>query len=101
VIPLKIEILNERENKLLSRREIEFAVNHAGEGTPSRADIRAKIVAQFDADAETVVIRSLDTSFGSGATKGFARIYSNPEQMKRVEHDHILKRHVEKKAEGE
>lgn len=98
---MKIEVLNERENKLLSRREIEFKVNHPGEGTPSRADIRAKIVAQFDADSSAVVIRSLGTSFGSGATKGLARIYSDSEQMKRVELNHIVKRHEEKKAEGE
>ncbi|MGQ4911947.1 MAG: 30S ribosomal protein S24e [Candidatus Thorarchaeota archaeon] len=98
---MKIEILNERENKLLARREIEFRVDHQGERTPSRADIRAKIVAQFDADAAAVVIRSLDTKFGAGMTKGLARVYSSPEQMKRVEHDHIIKRHEEKKGEGE
>lgn len=98
---MKIEILNERDNKLLSRKEIEFKVDHPGQGTPSRADIRAKIVAQFDADSSAVVIRSLGTSFGAGATKGLARIYSDAEQMKRVERDHIIKRHEAKKAEGE
>ena len=101
---MKIEILRERENKPLARKEVDFRVDHAGAGTPSRADIRAKIVAQFDADKDSVVIKSLDTKFGAGMTEGSARIYSDPDQMKRIELNHIVKRHKseekpEKKSE--
>jgi len=101
VIPMKIEILNERENKPLARKEVNFRVDHAGAGTPSRADIREKIVAQFDANKESVIIKSLDTKFGAGITEGTARIYSDPEQMKRIELDHIVKRHGSDEKEGE
>ena len=97
---MKIEILRERENKPLARKEVDFRVDHAGAGTPSRADIRAKIVAQFDADKESVVIKSLDTKFGAGMTEGSARIYSDPDQMKLIELNHIVKRHkAEEKPE--
>lgn len=95
---MKIEILQEKENKPLARKEIDFRVEHLGGTTPSRADVKAKIVAQYDADASTVVIRSLDTKFGIGMTEGSARIYSDPEQMKRVELSHIVDRHETKKA---
>ncbi|MHA2064141.1 MAG: 30S ribosomal protein S24e [Candidatus Thorarchaeota archaeon] len=95
---MKIEILQEKENKPLARREIDFRVEHIGGTTPSRADVKAKIVAQFDADAASVVIRRLDTKFGAGMTEGTARIYTDPEQMKRVELGHIIKRHETKKA---
>jgi small subunit ribosomal protein S24e len=97
-MPMKIEILQEKENKPLARREIDFRVEHIGGTTPSRADVKAKIVAQFDADAASVVIRRLDTKFGAGMTEGTARIYTDPEQMKRVELGHIIKRHETKKA---
>ena len=97
---MKIEILNERENKPLARKEVDFRVDHAGASTPSRADIRAKIVAQFDANSSAVVIKSLDTKFGAGITEGTARIYSDPDQMNRIELDHIVKRHDSKKEEG-
>ncbi|MHA1951709.1 MAG: 30S ribosomal protein S24e [Candidatus Thorarchaeota archaeon] len=90
---MKIEILKERENKPLARKEIDFKVDHAGAGTPSRADIRTKISAQFDADKESVIIKSLDTKFGAGITNGTARIYSETDQMKRIELDHIVARH--------
>ncbi|MFW9981084.1 MAG: 30S ribosomal protein S24e [Candidatus Thorarchaeota archaeon] len=99
---MKIEILKERDNKPLARKEVDFRVDHAGSSTPSRADIRDKIVAQFDADKESVIIKKLDTKFGAGITEGSARIYSDSEQMKRIELDHIVKRHMSKeKPEGE
>jgi small subunit ribosomal protein S24e len=98
---MKIEILKERDNKPLARKEVDFRVDHVGASTPSRADIRAKIVAQFDADKESVIIKKLDTKFGAGITEGSARIYSDSDQMKRIELDHIVKRHIsnEKKEE--
>ncbi len=97
---MKIEILSERENKPLARKEVDFRVDHTGASTPSRADIRTKIVAQFDANSSAVIIKSLDTKFGAGITEGTARIYSDEDQMKRIELDHIVKRH-ESKKEGE
>ena len=96
---MKIEILEEKENKPLSRKEISFRVEHMGTTTPSRADVKSKIVAQFDADASTVVVTNLDTKFGIGITNGSARIYSDPEHMKRIEHGFLIKRHESKQTE--
>lgn len=98
-MPMKIEILQETENKPLARKEIEFRVEHLGGTTPSREDVRSKIVAQFDADPASVVIRTMSTKYGIGITDGVARIYSNPDQMNKVELDHIIKRHASKKKE--
>jgi ribosomal protein S24E len=96
---MKIEILEENENKPLSRKEISFRVEHMGATTPSRTDVKSKIVAQFDAESSAVVITNLDTHFGIGITNGSARIYSDPQQMKRIEHEYLVKRHETKKKE--
>ena len=98
---MKLEIIKETENKTLARKEVEFRIDHQGGTTPSRADVRDKIVAQFDASADTVVVRSLDTKFGVGVSEGVARIYNDEAQMKRIELNHIQKRHGSAKAEGE
>ena len=98
---MKIEILSEKENKPLARKEIAFKIDHAGASTPSRADIRAKLVAQFNANSEAVLVSTLNTHYGIGVTEGTVHIYSDPEQMKRIELDHLVKRHAEKKKEGE
>jgi len=100
-MPMKIEILSEKENKPLARKEIAFKIDHAGASTPSREDIRAKLVAQFDADASAVVVSTLNTHYGIGVTEGSIHIYSDPEQMKRIALNHMVKRHESKKKEGE
>ncbi|MFW9956344.1 MAG: 30S ribosomal protein S24e [Candidatus Thorarchaeota archaeon] len=99
---MKLEIIKETENKTFARKEVEFRVDHQGGTTPSRADVLDKIVAQYDASKETVVIRIMETKFGLGVSEGQARIYADADQMKRVELGHILKRHEPKKTgEGE
>lgn len=98
---MNIEIITEVENKTLFRKEIDFRINHTGETTPSRKDIQAKLGAQFDADSGVVVVKKLETKFGIGVTEGSARIYSDADQMKRIELEYIMKRHESKeKAEG-
>ena len=101
VMPMNIEILNERENKPLGRKEITFRIDHAGTSTPSRADIHAKIVAQFNADAASVAISTLENNFGIGRIKGAAHIYQSPEQMQRIERAHMYKRNQPKKKKEE
>ncbi len=100
-MPVKVDIIRQKENKVLKRKEVDFRIEHVGGTTPSRADIRATIAAQLDSDPSTVVIRSLATRFGIGVTEGRARIYNDVAQAKRVEVDYILKRHEPKKKEGE
>jgi len=97
---MKIEILQERLNGPLRRKEIEFRIEHIGGTTPSRADVRAKIAAQFNADLERVVVRSLRTLYGAGITLGRARIYDDVSDVEKIENKYVLKRHEPKKAEA-
>ena len=100
-MPMKVEILKEKENKLLARKEIEFRIEHVGATTPSRADIRAKISAQYNADVAAVVIKKLKTKYGIGVTDGSAMVYATPEQMNRIELSYIIKRHEPKQKKKE
>jgi small subunit ribosomal protein S24e len=96
---MNLEILHEKENPPLARKEVDFRVEHIGATTPSRDDIKSKIVAQFDADPSAVVVGVLSTNFGIGITEGSARIYSDEAQMKRVELGYLVKRNESKKSE--
>ncbi|NWF97139.1 MAG: 30S ribosomal protein S24e [Candidatus Thorarchaeota archaeon] len=98
---MKIDILREFENKLLQRKEIDFRIEHVGSTTPSRTDVKAKVVAQLNSDPACVVITRLGSKYGIGMTRGSARIYSTPEQLRLIEHAHILKRHEPKKKKKE
>ncbi|RDE14826.1 MAG: hypothetical protein C4K49_06925 [Candidatus Thorarchaeota archaeon] len=98
-MPVKIDIVRQRENKVLKRREIDFRIDHVGGTTPTRADIRAKLAAQLNSDPSAVVIRRLWTKYGIGITDGVARIYDDAAQAKSIEIAYVLKRHEPKKKE--
>ncbi len=94
---MKIDILQQKENKPLGRKEIEFSVDHIGGTTPSRLDVKAKLVALLNADPACVVITVLRTKFGLGMSDGSARVYSSAEMLKQTEAAYVLKRHEPKK----
>ncbi len=89
---MKIDVLKEKENVLLGRKEIDFICFHPNEGTPIRYDIRKRLGALFNADIETVYIRALKSEFGRAASKGLAMIYNSPERALEIEREHIIKR---------
>ncbi len=95
---MKFEILKQKENKSLGRREIEFMIDHMGSTTPKRADVASKIAALLDADPACVIIYRMKTRYGIGKTSGSARVYSNAEQLKSVELTHLITRLFGKKS---
>jgi small subunit ribosomal protein S24e len=101
VIPLKIDILRERDNKPVGRREIDFRIEHIGGTTPSRVDVKAKLAALLNADPSCVAVKVYRTKFGVGITEGSARVYSSAEALKQTEAAYVLERHEPKKKETE
>lgn len=97
MIRVKIDILQQKENKPLGRKEIEFRVDHVGATTPSRLDVKTKLVALLNADPACVVITVFRTRFGHGMSEGSARVYSSAEMLKRTEAAYVLARHEPKK----
>ncbi|WP_297089747.1 30S ribosomal protein S24e [Thermococcus sp.] len=87
---MEIKVTEIRENKLLGRKEIYFDVIHEGEPTPSRADVKGKLVAMLDLNPETVVIQYIRSYFGSRVSKGYAKAYESKERMLYIEPEYVL-----------
>jgi small subunit ribosomal protein S24e len=101
----QLEITNESENVLLSRKQIRFKIFHRSMATPSRAEVRKKLAAQLNVDADRVIIIRLISKYGHEYTEGLARVYETAEKAVQIEGAHIIKRHVvkakkEEKTEG-
>lgn len=88
---MDVTIISEDENPMLHRTDITFETYH-DEATPSRLSVRDSLAATLDKDAEEVVIRELDTTFGMRKTLGYAKVYDSPEAAADVEQDHMLER---------
>ncbi|MHC1592933.1 MAG: 30S ribosomal protein S24e [Methermicoccaceae archaeon] len=88
---MEIEIIKDRENVLLGRRELKFRVSHEG-ATPKRAEVRARLVALFNASNEVLLLESLKPVYGSEQAMGYAKIYDSSERLNEVERDHVILR---------
>ncbi|MHA1298104.1 MAG: 30S ribosomal protein S24e [Candidatus Helarchaeota archaeon] len=98
---MSINIISEKKNVLLKRKEITFEIEHEKKSTPTRYEIRKKIAAQLNAPLENTYIKSLKSKFGLPRTIGVARIYESEERAKLLEPKHIIKRNKEKKQKKE
>ncbi|WP_461865466.1 30S ribosomal protein S24e [Thermococcus sp.] len=98
---MEIKVTEIKENKLLGRKEIYFDIIHEGEATPSRKDVKGKLVAMLDLDPETTVVQYIHSYFGSHVSKGYAKAYENKEKLLYIEPEYVLVRDGIIQKEGE
>jgi small subunit ribosomal protein S24e len=96
---LDIQVIVEKNNPLLNRREIVFKVLH-DEATPSRKSIVDRLAATMNSKEGLVIVDSLKTDFGKRETIGYAKIYETAERAKEIERAHIMERNTFTKAEA-
>ncbi|MFX1250248.1 MAG: 30S ribosomal protein S24e [Promethearchaeota archaeon] len=89
---IDIEIIDDKENPLLKRREVIAYIEHLGQATPTREMARNKLAAMLNSDKERVALISLFTDYGRQKTKAKIHIYENTEFLHSIEPKHILKR---------
>jgi small subunit ribosomal protein S24e len=89
------EVVEERYNPLIRRRELVLRVFHGGEGTPSRGLLKKAIASLYNADLNTVYIRSIKTEYGMCASRVEVHIYDSPERARAFEPEYIIKRDEE------
>ncbi len=85
---MDVEIREERDNPLLRRREYEFIISFEG-ATPSRGDVRAKLVSVLNSENRLTVLDSYSTEYGMNKAKGLVKVYFDEDSMG-VEPKHIL-----------
>lgn len=100
---MKIQIVSERENPLLKRKEIRFEVKHDKTGsTPPRREVRKALANTIKAKSDFVIIKRLKTKTGTRTAVGFANVYVSSDQARLVEPDYIIARNIPReKTEAE
>lgn len=98
---MKVEVINQQRNELLNRNEVTFRVEHEGGGTPSRFEIRQKLITMLGADQEKVYITKFTTKTGSMTAIGSVNIYDSVDQAKYAEPEHIIQRNTPKTEKKE
>lgn len=88
---MEINITSDIQNALLNRRELVFTIAFTG-ATPSRKMVHAKLAAMINAPRNQLVIGSLKNRFGITQISGDARVYTTPEDLKKIEQAYLIKR---------
>ena len=97
---MKIEITEKKANPLQDRTEVKFKVDHTGEPTPTRKAVVDELSKMLKAGKGTVILNNLDTTYGRGISKGYAKVYTSKEKAVEIEREYLLKRNgIEKRPE--
>ena len=96
---MDIQVIEEKNNPNLNRREIVFKVIHDA-STPTRKSVVERLAATLNSKSSLVFVDSLKTEFGKRETIGYAKIYETAERAMQVERVHIIERNTFTKPEA-
>jgi small subunit ribosomal protein S24e len=86
---MKIEIVEEKDNPLLNRKELKIKIIHEG-ATPSRQEVKDALVALLGIEKDRVILNSYTSRFGVRESTGTARVYETKERALEVESKPVL-----------
>ena len=96
---MEIQIIKDKTNPLLKRREISATVKN--KTTVSRIELKNKLAALLNSKPELIVIEHLDTIYGKQEMIGTVCLYQTEERLKQLANQHLIARDAPKVVEGE
>lgn len=87
-----IELTHVKENDLLSRKELQYELNHTRAAIPNKNEVASKIASLNQTNVKNVVVYGITSGFGSHHSVGKAKVYRNFEQLDLVERDFVVER---------
>ncbi|MDH5482551.1 MAG: 30S ribosomal protein S24e [Candidatus Bathyarchaeota archaeon] len=92
---MEVEIISEKTNPLLQRREIRFQVKHDQTGsTPQRLETRKAVATALKTNVDLVFVKKFETKTGTCTAVGTANVYDSTEQAKLIEPQYVVTRNV-------
>ena len=73
---MKIEVVNEKENPLMKRKELLVSIDYDKGATPSKADLQKILSEQLKANIENIEISKVLSEFGLPKGKAWIKIWN-------------------------
>lgn len=96
---MEIQIIKDKTNPLLNRREISVAVK--SKTTATRIELKNKLAAMLNSKPELIVVEHLGTIYGKQEMVGTVSLYQTEERLKQLAHKHLIARDAPKVVEGQ
>ena len=84
------EIVEERYNPLIKRKEVTIVISHPNAGTPMRFVVREAIAKHYNVEIDKVYVRKIESEYGMAQTRVYAHIYDSVERALSFEPKHII-----------
>ena len=91
---MELKVNSEVYNPLLKRKEISLEIDHKGQGTPQRFDVRKKAASKFGTKIENVFVNYLATATGLERATCSVQIYDDTESANSTVPEHIAVRNL-------
>jgi len=72
---MKVQVVNERENPLLKRKELLLSIDYEGGATPSKADLQKFLSEQLNTSIENLEISKVLSEVGKPKGKAWIKIW--------------------------
>jgi ribosomal protein S24E len=95
---MELKIVNKKEEPLLSRTRVEAEMTFE-KATPSREEIKSRLVKELGKDEKLIVVKGIHTYLGSKKAKNLSYVYENEESLKSIE-PRVKKKTGKKKEES-
>ncbi len=82
---MNLEIINKKNNPLLSRTEVNAKASFFKEATPKKEEIKKQIALMEKVDEKLVVVKRINTFFGAAESSVLVYIYDSEEELKKIE----------------
>jgi len=91
---LDFKIKQDTYNPLLKRKEVHAEVDHDGQGTPSRVELRKAIAAKYNTKPENVYVVDVETKTGTQSAVCEIQVYDDPQTAQRTVPKYIQTRNL-------
>jgi small subunit ribosomal protein S24e len=91
---LDFKVRQDTYNPLLKRKEVHVEVDHEGEGTPSRVDVRKAVASKFNTKPENVYVLDIETNTGTQSALCAIEVYDDPQSAQRTVPKYIQVRNL-------
>ncbi len=86
------EVLEDRYNPLIKRRELKLRIHHELKPTPPRINVRMAVAGAFKVGIELVYVRKIRTEYGIGSSIAEVHIYESVERARQFEPEYLIER---------
>jgi len=80
---MKIEIIEEKDNPFLKRKDLMIMIDHAGQPTPKKEDLIRFLAEKYKVESEKVEVVYIFSETGIARSKAKARIWKEKPKIKK------------------